>query len=143
MGDADPTPPTPAAGAADELRLFELDDQSPRPSAPPTVARPSMNQTAPQPSHPQTSTRPSLPQTHSRNDNDAGVPNADALAGLRRAANAAAQANGTLDEAVAAARRAGHSWRTIATSTGIPFQTLHQRAHRPNRRRQPPEPNGG
>ena len=39
-----------------------------------------------------------------------------------------AEARRLLDEAVDAARAAGHSWRTIGIHAQIPHQTLHQRS---------------
>jgi len=52
---------------------------------------------------------------------------------LTRAAEAAARtsaAETALDEAIAAARAAGCSWRSIGAATGRPYQTLHRRTLR-------------
>lgn len=52
-----------------------------------------------------------------------------AKASLRQvaaAAEAAALARAGLAQAVAAARRAGDSWRHIGLAAGVPYQTLHR-----------------
>jgi len=53
---------------------------------------------------------------------------------LRAAADGAILVNDArqaLNEAIDAARAAGHSWRTIGIATGIPYQTLHRNRHPP------------
>jgi len=100
------------------LRLFDLDDQPSQVSA--TQTPESQSRT-----HHEASTS----QTHTTRA-AAVVQDADTFADLSRAAATAALANHALDNAIASARRAGYSWRTIAAHTGIPYQTLHQRAHR-------------
>jgi hypothetical protein len=52
---------------------------------------------------------------------------------LQRVARAAAGvviAGHVLNEAIAAARSDGCSWRAIGAATGLPYQTLHRRAAR-------------
>ena len=59
---------------------------------------------------------------------DNGTPNAlkPSLQQVAAAAEAAARAQARLAQAVAAARRAGDSWRHIGAAAGVPYQTLHR-----------------
>jgi hypothetical protein len=103
------------------LRLFDLD------GAPPTqVSARRTAQTKP-PSGIQTRRSPSVRETEAP-----PVPKPDTadqvLQTLAERATLVADARRRLDEAIDAARAAGHSWRTIGIATGIPHQTLHQRS---------------
>jgi hypothetical protein len=109
------------ADRPEPLRLFDLD------WAPPTqVSARRTAQTKP-PSRIQTRRIPSVSQTEAppvpKPDTDDQV-----LQVLAERARLVAETRRHLDEAIDAARAAGHSWRTIGIRTGIPHQTLHQRS---------------
>src|SRR4051812_39455957 len=100
----------------DELRLFDVDTDG-------------------EASHSETITPVSRRETTSKNVTPIGVAGRvsardDSLEERASAAAAASAATAALDDAIAAARQAGHSWRTIAACSQIPFQTLHRRARR-------------
>jgi hypothetical protein len=50
----------------------------------------------------------------------------DPLQAVRDAAKMEAAARDRLDQAIAIARAAGHSWRALGIASGTPYQTLHR-----------------
>jgi hypothetical protein len=106
------------------LRLFDI-AESPFdiPSKTETTDAMSRNTTTPK--------APSAEETH-----DSGAPERDGDAEvLRRCVVAAGLMNHArveFDDAVAAARATGHTWRQIGNATRIPHQTLHRRSGRRN-----------
>jgi hypothetical protein len=101
------------------MQLFDLvsQDETDRPSHVETVDPTSRSSTSLSQSHDETK-----PIAAPVSDDDG------TLDRVADAARAVAESSDALDYAVAAARRAGHSWRAIGCSAGIPFQTLHRRA---------------
>lgn len=101
------------------LRLFDLDDEAADPR------RTSQVETR-RTKSPNETRRPSQIATRTEivSIGDAG---AGVLQRVGEAGRMIVEAQRHFDEAIDAARAAGHSWRTIGIEAGIPFQTLHRR----------------
>jgi len=120
------------AGQPDPLRLFDLDDEAVAPSQAETNTSLSHAETARPPSQIETSRGASQAGTraHTRDSWSPEGHDTDALKRAGAAAVGAEAAQWALDEAIAAARSAGASWRRIGAATGLPYQTVHRRSSR-------------
>jgi len=110
------------------LRLFDVDASQATSSRRTADGRPPSRKQTPVILSAQEATAERVQET----DNDDNV-----LHALAEQARLVADARRRLDEAIDAARAAGHSWRAIGIHTGIPYQTLHQRSDQRGRAANP------
>jgi len=105
------------ASPPEPLRLFDPDQGGVEVPSRPASAAVSVRRTRRQPSVDRT-------EAPTVRDRDTG----ELLRRVAERAKLLDEARCLLDEAIGAARAAGHSWRTIGIHARIPDQTLHQRS---------------